>query len=138
MALYATPAELEAYVADNPDADFPDSAEVVERLLVRAEGVVDRAVGPWPYLSTGRRLDPASLDLVQREALSRATCAAAEHLLVVDPGFLAGAEDYLPGQVSIAYRAMRNSPRVLEELAGHGLIRRSGTAAPDPVVTPPL
>jgi len=131
MALYSTTQELADYVASNEDATLPASPEATQRLLERAEGVVDRALGPWPYLSTGRKLDPAALDLVQRAALSRATAAAAEHLLVVDASFLAGAEDFAPGEISVLYRAMRDAPRVLEELAGHGLVKRSGT-----VVTP--
>lgn len=131
MAVYATPEALTDYIASNEDATLPGDPVAVQRLLARAERQVDLVVGPWPRFSSGLKFDPALLDVTQRAALSRATCAAAEHLLVVDASFLAGAEDFAPGEVSILYRAMRDAPRVLEELAGHGLVRRSGT-----VVTP--
>lgn len=136
MALYATQAALAAYVADNADVALPGDEEAVQRLLERAERRVDLALGPWPVLSTGRKIDPASLDLVQRSALERATCAAAEHELVVGVGFLVGEEDYLPGEVSILRQPLRTSPRMLEELAGHGLVKRSGTVATPPETAP--
>jgi hypothetical protein len=134
VAIYATQAQLEAYLADTPEVSVPGDAEAVERLLQRAETAVDLILGSWPRFATGRKLDPAQLDLVQREGLARATCAAAQHLLVLDPDVLVGADDYAPGEVTVLRRAVRTSPRAVEELSGHGLIRRSGTipAPPEP------
>jgi len=126
MAAYASRQELQDYLSGNPVAQLPDEPEV-ERLLERAQRAVDRVLGRWPLLSTALKLDPGSLDLVQRAALSRATCAACEHILSLDAEFWSGDDDYLPNEVSILRRAQRVSPRMMEELAGHGLIRRSGT-----------
>lgn len=130
MALYASESDLLDYLADSPELTAP-GGEAAERLLERAEREVDRALGPWPILSTGRKLDPALLDLVQRAAVARATCAAAEHLLLLDPATLAGDDDYVPNEVTVLRRAQRVSPKMLAELSGHGLVRYSGT-----VVTP--
>ena len=127
MPTYASEADLVEYVRDNPHAALPVDVEARARLLERAERRVDEALGPWPLLSTGRKLDPAALDLVQRSALARATCAAAEHELLLGPEFFVGDDDYLPNDVSILRRASRVSPRMLQELSGTGLIRRSGT-----------
>jgi hypothetical protein len=133
MATYATAEQLQDYVADNKEAVVPGDDEGVERLLARAERVVDSVLGPWPYLSTGRKLDPASLDLAQREALARATCAAAEFELLVGPEWVAGGMEVMPAQLAVIRQPARVAPKVLQELAGFGLIRRSGT-----VVTPLL
>jgi len=87
-------------------------------------------------LATGRKLDPATLSPAQRAALSRATAAACEFRLAVGPEELTGETDYLSGELTMLRRASRPpGPRVLEELAGFNLIRRSGCALPDP---PPL
>lgn len=132
MAVYASAADLAAYVADNPELPLPAAPEAQERLLARAERAVDLVLGPWPRFANGRKLDPAALDTTQRAALSRATCAAAEHLAMLDPAFWVGDDDFLPNEVSILRRAPRVSPRMLEELAGHGLLKRSGTVASSP------
>jgi hypothetical protein len=139
MALYASTADLEAYVADNPDAVLSGDPEAQERLLARAERTVDLALGPWPFLESGRKLDPETLDEVQRAALSRATCAAAEHELIIGLSVLAGDADYAPSEVQIALPTLITSPRMLRELAGHNLVRRSGcvTTPPDPTTGSP-
>ena len=132
MGVYASREELAAYVADNSYAVLPGDEESEERLLARAERTVDLALGPWPFFSNGRKLDPESLDVVQREALSRATCAACEHELLVGLALLAGDSEYAPNNVTVIMPTLITPPRMLRELAGHGLVRRSGT-----VTTPP-
>src|SRR4051812_25054615 len=111
--------------------------DAVERLLERAERDVDAVVGPWPRFTTGLKFDPAQLDVVQRAALARATCAAAEFRLVIGEDALVGDEDYLPNEVTVLRRAATVSPKMLAELAGSGLVRRSVTARPDPILVPP-
>lgn len=137
MAVYATEAELDSYLLDTPEVSAP-GGEGSERLLARAEREVDRALGPWPRFANGLKLDPAQLDTTQRAALSRATCAAAEWLLLLDPATIAGDDDYLPDGAVILRRAQRVSPKMLAELAGHGLVRYSGTVVTPVVVVPPL
>lgn len=132
MATYATAAQLADYVLDNEDVSAPQG-DAAERLLRRAERDVDRVVGPWPILSTGLRFDPGMLPVTAREALARATCAAAEFRLLVGESELVGDADYVPEQVRLLRAAPRIAPKILEELAGHGLIVTSYTVAPDPL-----
>jgi hypothetical protein len=122
MATYATRAELEQWVSDLPEVDLPDQ-EATERLLRLAERRVDAVVGG--------PVDPDELTEEQVEALSRATCAAATHLLVVGLDYYLGGPDYSPAGLQ-QIGPMRDSPAVIEQLAGTGLVRRKGTAGPSP------
>lgn len=132
---YATVEDLAAYVADVPEIVVPDG-EAAERLLERAERDVDRVYGPWPILSTGLKFDPGSLPVTAREALRRATCAAAEFRLIVGEDELIGDTEYAPEQLRVLRSAGRIAPKMREELSGHGLVIWSGCAAPTPVVIP--
>ena len=129
MATYATAAELDAYLLDTPEVSAP-GGEATERLLQRAERQVDLVVGPWPRFSSGLKFDPALLDTTQQAALSRACCAAAQFLLVVDAETLIGDDDYLPDGAVILRRAAKVSPKMVAELSGHGLLKYTGTALP--------
>jgi hypothetical protein len=71
VAIYASVSDLESYVADNPEVTLSGGSEAVERLLQRAERDVDRALGPYPVLATGRKLDPTVISAPQRGALAR-------------------------------------------------------------------
>lgn len=134
MATYASSGDLEEYIAGNDDVVLPVD---VEALLEQAERDVDLAIGQnIAKLPSGLLLDPALLSASQREALARATCAAAEWRLLIDADDLTGGLSVIPSTVTLIGRPGRPpGPRVLEELAGHALIRRSGTVKPDP---PPL
>jgi hypothetical protein len=143
MPVYATAQQVIEYVgSDNPDVELPDGVDSdgellpgseLERLIAHAERDVDRELGPIPKLTTGLKLDPAALTEAQRGALARATAAAVEFRASLDAETLVGADDYLSGEVSIIRRAGRPpGPRVREELAGFGLVKRSGCAVPDP------
>lgn len=125
MPTYATATDLAAYCAGNPEVSAPSGADG-DRLLERAERDVDRAVGPWPLFSSGRKFDPPQLTAPQREALKRATCAAAEYRLQLGEAELVGGDEYLPAQLTPLRRAGRVSPKMLEELAGSGLVKWSG------------
>jgi hypothetical protein len=73
-----------------------------------------------------------------REALSRATCAQVEFALAMGVDVLVGAQDNIASLGSITFRPgplPRIGPRVPEELAGHGLIIRSGTVTAVDVTT---
>ncbi len=83
--------------------------------------------------------DPTILLSAQALALSRATCAQAcfrdlqggEDLLGLDDGVAALAGVSFTGRPS-----PRWTPLVAEELAGSGLVTRSGTVLPDPPPVP--
>jgi hypothetical protein len=81
--------------------------------------------------SNGRKFDPPALTAPQRDALTRATCAAAEYRLVTGEGELIGAEDGIAsvaGVVTFSRNPVpRVAPKLLEELAGAGLFLASGT-----------
>jgi len=133
MAVYAVAGDLTVYLASRPDLAAPADVEV---LLREAEQDVDIAIGAFPKLASGLALDPATLTAVQVDALRRATVFAAEFRLETGDE-LVGATEYVAGPLSVAWRGSRPpGPKVLEALAGHGLYRRSGCAAPSPL--PPL
>ncbi len=143
MATYATAEQVLEYLADSDvelSVERDGAGELLpsprlERLIAHAERDVDRAIGGPPIpLATGLRLDPTTLPAAQRAALSRAVGAAVEYRLSIDPEALVGADDFLPGgDLTVLRRASRPpGPRVLEELAGYGLVKRSGCALPDP------
>jgi hypothetical protein len=81
---------------------------------------------------SGLKLDPEGLTDVQKAALVRATCAAAEFCLVQGEDSLVGAEDGIASLPLVAFSG-RPLPRVaakaVEELAGSGLVVRSGCAS---------
>ena len=132
MALYATAADLTAYLLDNAEVTAPTEPAAIERLLKRAERQVDLVLGPYTLDAvTGLKLTPSWLTPAQRLALSRATCAAAEHELAVGSEVMVGTEDYLPPGLTVLRSAGRQAPKVAEELAGHGLVTRSGCAPSD-------
>ena len=138
--VYATVDDLRAYSADLPRDLFNPGDDQVERALERAERDVDRAAGPWPVFSNGRKFDPPSLTAPQRAALTRATCAAAEFRLIQTEELLVGSDDGIsgvPGGVTFANRPLpRIGPKLIEELAGSGLFLYSGTLAPEPEEPP--
>jgi hypothetical protein len=130
MGVYATQAELVEYAQGDPDALLPASSEETEALLVRAERTVDLVLGPIPRdEATGRKLDPADLTDAQRDALSRATCAAALHELALTRAVVEGRDsEYTPSEVREVIGVTAFPPvQTLRELAGYDLIRTSGT-----------
>jgi hypothetical protein len=54
--------------------------------------------------------------------------------MTVGLAFLAGGEDFLSGGLVSLRPPLRTPPRALEELAGSGLLKRSGCAQPSPLV----
>ena len=128
MASYATADDLTAYLAGG-DVDAPGDSVAREALLTRSERRVDALVGPRPLLPSGLKFDPSELTPAQRSALSRATCAAAEHELVLGRASLVGGPEALPGDFTVFFRGSRQPVRALEELAGTSLVTASGTVA---------
>lgn len=131
MALYATAADLRSYARDSGVTVPADDADA-ERVLDRAEIDVDLIAGPWPYLSTGRKFDPPTLPVTAFQALRRGTCAQALFRLAQGEELLIGTADGIAAIGGIAFSSSplpRIGPRVWEELAGHGLMVRSGIAA---------
>ena len=134
VSVYAAAANLREYAQDSGVLIPADNAEA-ERLLVRAELDVDLIAGPWPILSTGRKFDPPTLPVTAREALRRGTCAQAVFRIAKGEDELIGTVDDIACFGSLTLRpgviVPRIGPRVLEELAGHGLLIRSGTVPPE-------
>lgn len=129
--VYATAEDLAAYAIEDelPEAKIP-TGDAADCLLERAERDVDRAIGGPPHPDRRRRLDPGTLTDPQREALTRATCAQASFLIAQRPRTLVGQDDRVAvaGPLTFADRAFpRLGARVLEELAGYGLLADSRT-----------
>lgn len=129
---YATASEVDDYLFEaqiNPPEQGP-----TPELIERAERDVDRVIGgPLPE-GAALRLDPALLTDSQRTALARAVGAQVEYRLLSGETSFAESEDVSGPDLTVISRWTRIGPKVAEELAGHGLIRRSGTAAPSPVL----
>jgi hypothetical protein len=136
---YADADALLDYLAGNRGAlrglrRFGDNA--IDKLLERAERIVDLALGPYDSrdIVSGLKLDLTTLTAIQRAAASRATCAVAEWILMLGPEFVAGDADYVSGNLSVTTPPAKFPPRLAQELAGTGLVRRSGTVrtVPEP------
>jgi len=135
MATYATAEQLVAYCAVS-GVVIAESDDEREALILRAEEDVDRILGP--YLRdpvTGRKLIPNLLTAAQRDALARATCAAAEFRAAQGEDTLVGDDDgttSVPelGLAAVATLPRPPGPKCLEALADYGLVIRSGCAAP--------
>src|SRR5207253_1877175 len=100
MGIYAQPVDVRLWLLDS-DVAAPGDDDAIERLIARAERRVDLALGRYPESPPGAlKVDPATLTEPQQRALARATCAAAEHELLVGVDYLAGGDDYLSGIAS--------------------------------------
>jgi hypothetical protein len=141
VATYATRDDLAAYIAANTLATRRLARlddEEVEAMLERAERAVDLLLGPaWVRTESGLRIDPSLLTDAQRAALTRATCAHSEWALIVGVGVELGDSVETPIGLATTQPVMRQPPKMLAELAGFGLLKRSATVAPDPAEPPP-
>jgi hypothetical protein len=121
---YASRDDLDAFLEGRTDLRGSDDPE---RLLTEAESMVDRLTG-WPAPDeAGPRIDLNELTGYQADALKKATLAACEWLLALDPDELIGTTDFAPGEVTVIQRAGRVPPRVVEQLSGSGLLKHAGT-----------
>jgi hypothetical protein len=141
VATYASTADLLDYVIDNRAAwrtlrNADD--EQLERLVERGERAVDLVLGAaWPRdPATGLRLNPTTLTQAQRDAVSRAVCAYVEWLVLVGAAVEAGDSVEAPATLAVLQPAARQPPKIVAELAGYGLLKRSATVQPDPAPPP--
>ena len=131
MGAYASQEQIQAELAGHADLQLP-SGNDLEKLIEAGQRAVDRRLGP---LATdpvsGLKLSPILLTIAQRAALARAVAIAVGHLALSDAEVTFGTTDFLPEQVRVL-----PTPAMGElldaELAGHGLIARSGCVLPDP------
>lgn len=136
---------IEPKTADRTSADLQ-----LERLISRAADDVARVIGR-------RDLTAAELTQAQRDAVARSIATQALYLLLLggsDELGVAGASKSTSTStdgasaegssgasssttIEVARRSPRVSPRAIEMLAGHDVIRRSGTVKPPVVESPP-
>lgn len=129
MTPLAEPEDVIAYLAEFGLAEPPEG-EDLDRLVLRASLDVARVLGgPTPP-------DPALLTSEQLAALKRGVSAQVEYRLLSGERSFAESEDITAPDVTVLSRWTRVGPKVAEELAGHGLFKRSGTAAPTPAPEP--
>jgi hypothetical protein len=134
VGVYTTSDEVRLYIQDNRSAvralrNADDGT--FERLIARAQHAVDLVVGGSPAdPSTGLRLDPAALTSAQATALARATAAWIEWAVIVGLATVAGDSVEAPSSLAVVQPAARYPPKVVSELAGYGLVKRSGTVIP--------
>jgi len=132
MGTYATAAEVVAELAAYSDLQLP-SGDALERLIDQAERAVDRRIGGHLVdPMNGRRVVPLLLTSWQREALKHAVAVAVGHLSEQDTEAAFGHDDLLPVSLQRIHGDGLNR-KIDAELAGSGLVRRSGCARPDPV-----
>jgi len=136
MGVYASQAQITTELAPHPELGLPSGA-ALDALISAAERAVDARLGPLlrdPI--SGAKLVPALLTAAQRAAVVRAVATAAGHLSQLDSEAAFGLDDYLPSLLSLQ-RGDGLGARIDSELAGFGLLARSGSALPDPVPVRP-
>ena len=131
MATYCTPDEWREYSA----LDVPDDDEDAEAILEVAQVVLDEYVGggpiPQPDAAAAtpswryRRFVPSELTPPQRTALMRACAATATWCVLSDDAVLGGVE-FTPRDLAVMIRPSSFPVQAARELAGTGLIQRSG------------
>lgn len=137
MSAFASVEQFRAFTIDDDGLDPLDDA-AVERALDRAGRDVERWLG-WPApVTDSPRIDLLTLTAYQAAALARAVCAQSQYRLRLSEEDFAVPEDGIrsidTGQGGITFAANpppRFAPVAAEELAGAGLLRRSGTVPPD-------
>lgn len=131
VGLYATAEQVRAELAGHDDLDLPDDV-ALDALVEEAQREVDRRLGPLlTSASTGLKLTPLLLASSQRAALTRAVAVAVGHAVLLDTEQAFGVGDWLP-QGFTPLPGIGSGSIIDAQLAGHGLIARSGCAAPDP------
>jgi hypothetical protein len=125
MSTYATTADVTNYIEGYTVATGAET-QALDRLIQRAERDVDSCVGFVPRdETTGRKFDPATLSVADRNALRDATCAQVEYRREMGPAFFVR-----PQHVEVKGPDFQTKgvlpfigARVWQELEGSGLLR---------------
>lgn len=115
MATYAQTTDLPLYIEGFTVTDAP----AAERLLERAERIIDENLGPWElHDATGLKMDPAELEARDVAVLKRATVAQAEYELEMGYDFFVRPQfdRVVANGVSTVGRAPRLAPKASREL----------------------
>jgi hypothetical protein len=133
---YASLEAVEAFLAagDFSTSALPGTDADKESMIRDAEADVDRVLGfnVSRSLTTGRKLDPATLSVAQVAALERAVCLQTVWRLEVGDEALAGLDDDVTAAegLTVGPQARPPSPAAVEALAGMGFPWSSGYASP--------
>jgi hypothetical protein len=128
MATYATAADLASYVQDNPEVQAP---------------LATPPSGFYSALSATLTAPSAPTWSIPHRPQARPCGPHGDPAGGAQPGDLRGGgvpvaarrggvrrdDDYLPAELRVVTQAGRTSPKMLEELAGSGLVTYSGTLA---------
>jgi hypothetical protein len=115
MATYAQTTDLALYIEGFTVTDAP----TCERLLERAERVIDENLGPWALqAATGLKIDVSGLEPNDATVLTRATVAQAEYELEMGYDFFVRPQfDAVTANgVATKGRASRLAPKASREL----------------------
>lgn len=143
VGLYATAEEVTAELAGLEGLSLP-AGDALERLISSAERSIDGRLGPLePDPIYGRKLplvvdagtgevslDPLLVTPAQRAAVVRAVAVAVAHLSELDLEQQLGLDDYAPALLT-RLRGSGLAAVIDAQIAGYGLIARSGCALPD-------
>lgn len=129
---YATEADLTAYAAGTAYEDrIPADGAARDRLLELAEGDLDQQAFPAVAIddATGRKILLGDLDVQEKAALSRATCAQAVFRVEMgDEHFTRAQRERVTGRAFAAEGKLPIlGPQASRELAAAGLFARSTT-----------
>lgn len=132
---YVSLATVEAFLAAGDfQAELPTRAADREAVVRDAEADIDRCLNfNLPRsLTTGRKLDPATLSVGQVAALERAVCLQVAWRLEMGDEALAGVDDDVTAAsgLTVGPQPRPPSPAAVEALSHMGFAWRSGYASP--------
>jgi hypothetical protein len=124
-ASYATVADLRAYSGDLV-ANYSD--DELNTTLLDAQRWIDYYVPPGDLLDSGLKYDPTTFDTGQATHLNRATCAQAEYILMMGPGFFISGSTTVTGSDYQETKAPKVAPKAKMELISGGFNQLTGQA----------
>ena len=107
------------------------SDDVLNQTLREAEHWIDWYIPPAELLDTGLKYDPLSMHEADAIQLNYATCAQAEYILHMGPGFFMSGGTRISGGDYQEAGAAKVAPKAKQHLLNGGFIRLTGRIASD-------
>ena len=121
---YATVDDFKAY---SSLVEGYDDA-ILSNALLEAQIWIDSYVWPANVLESGLKYDPITMDVDEAAQLNKATCAQAEYILHMGPGFFISGSTKITGGDYEESSAPKIGPKAKQHLLNGGFIRLMGKA----------